>query len=63
MSGMWMKVRTVDPDTGRTVSERPRVDVDGIRPLAPMVESRWPVCECPRCGRPGGAVIPGRGLV
>ncbi|MGW6704746.1 hypothetical protein ACWGDE_07625 [Streptomyces sp. NPDC054956] len=50
MSTMWMQVRTIDPDTGETITEIAKVIVEvapgtDLEP-APLKLSS---CKCPRC--------------
>ncbi|MFF9982840.1 hypothetical protein [Streptomyces erythrochromogenes] len=50
MSAMWMRVRTVDPDTGETITETAKVIVkvpaDATLEPSPL---RLPPCKCDRC--------------
>lgn len=56
MTGLSIRVYRFDTQTGETreVSAR-RWSVDTL-PNQPLIDSRWPLCECPKCkgqGTPG----------
>ncbi|MGW6833859.1 hypothetical protein ACWGCI_10685 [Streptomyces sp. NPDC054949] len=50
MSRMWLQVRTVNPDTGETITETAKVNVK-VAPGAALESAplRLPPCKRPRC--------------
>ncbi|MBT2487401.1 hypothetical protein J7E96_02360 [Streptomyces sp. ISL-96] len=48
MSGMWMRIRTVNRD-GKAVEQRAKVIVPKAKNAVPEISNQYPACRCPRC--------------